>query len=55
MVDGEFSPNVEKSPNQNTGSFLSAGTGGFDCDYASAARAAGIGIGTRNLLARIYS
>jgi hypothetical protein len=55
MVDGEFSPNVGKSPNQNNSSFSIADVRGFQCAYASAAKAAGICMGMRKLLARIYS
>jgi len=42
MVDGEFSPNVGKSSNHCINSFAIADAGGFDCSYASAAKAAGI-------------
>jgi hypothetical protein len=55
MVDGEFSPNVGKSSNHDTSPFSIADAGGLNCSYASAARAAGICMGIRNLLARIYS
>jgi hypothetical protein len=55
MVDGEFSPNVGKSSNHSTSSFSIADAGDFNCAYASAARAAGICMGMRNSLARIYS
>jgi hypothetical protein len=40
MVDGEFSPNVGKSPNHSINSFSIADAGGFNCTYASAERAA---------------
>jgi hypothetical protein len=55
IVDGEFSPNVENSPDHSTGSFWIADGGVFNCAYESAERAAGICIGVRNLPARIYS
>jgi hypothetical protein len=55
IVDGEFSSNVEKSPNHNTSSFSIADVGVFSCAYAPAERAAGICIAVRNVPARIRS